>query len=137
MTGQDQPSCTSAVELGKTHELTSYQQDLITTAELAAEAHRTLALKIKKKKKTLLTDAVTFAERSYQEALYALQFFQQGDLLQAARSKNSATLYRRISQLSSRAAQAASQWYTLYLPFLYWQVSLFFSQISVSKKATQ
>ncbi|MBM3856882.1 MAG: hypothetical protein FJ390_02840 [Verrucomicrobia bacterium] len=99
--------------------LLSYQKAIITAAEEAAESHSELIPKLKKKKKPSLMP-INFSEKSYQEAVKALQWFQTDNLPSAAKAKERAHLYSNASQLSKKVAHAKTQWYTLGIPLLYW-----------------
>ena len=100
--------------------LLSYQKDIITTAEQAAESHSELIPKLQKKKNPSLV-SIVFAEQSYEEAVKALQAFQEGDLPTATISKKRAALYSEACQFSKKATQAKTRWYTLGISFLYWK----------------
>lgn len=100
--------------------LVSYQKDIITTAEQAAESHNELIQKLQKKKTPSLI-SVSFAEQSYKEAVKALHSFQEGDLPTATISKNRAVLYSEAYQFSKKADHAKTKWYILGISFLYWK----------------
>ena len=100
-------------------DLFSYQRDIIITAEQAAESHSELIPKLQKKKTPSLT-SITFAEKSYREAVKALHSFQEGDLPTATTSKKRTALYNEAYQFSKKAAQAKTKWYILGISFLYW-----------------
>jgi|GEM_PF-2712570 len=99
--------------------LLSYQKTIIMATEQAAESHCELIPQLQKKKKISLL-SVHFSEKSHQEAAKALQAFQASDLSAAATATSRASLYGNASQLSKKAADAKTKWYTLGIPFLYW-----------------
>ncbi len=103
--------------------LASYQKEIVLTAEQAAESHNELISKLQKKKSPSF-NSILYAEKSYEEAVQALQYFQQHDLLSATTSKKQSTLYGKAYQLSKKIAHAKEKWYILGVSFLYWKYQL-------------
>ena len=100
--------------------LVLYQKMVIATAEQAAESHSELIPTLQKKKSPSFI-SIVFAEKSYEEAVKALQAVQEGDLPTAIISKKRTFLYSDAYHFSKKAAQAKTKWYTLGISFLYWK----------------